>query len=144
MLDEAGPGIEAITFVPKRDHPHGGTFYVANQSFDLKESENVSAIFEIELPLRSTDASETVAKHIRQIVPKIPDMSGLTYVAITNSLLVISDGSNSFFEISMAGKIRDAKAFPGQNQEGIAFDDKGNIYVAQDSGGILKMRWLFE
>ena len=144
MLKEGGQGIEAITFVPKRDHPHGGTFYVTNQSYDLSDQEDVSAIFEIEVPLRSTDASETVARHIRQIVPMIPDMSGLNYSATSNSLLVISDATNCFFEISLSGKIKDAKAFPGQNQEGIAFDDKGNIYVAQDSGGILKMRWKFE
>lgn len=88
--------------------------------------------------------TDTVARHIRQIIPKIPDISGLTYSPLSKSLLVISDGTNSFFEFSLAGEIRDAKAFPAQNQEGIAFDNKGNIYIAQDSGGILKICWVFE
>jgi uncharacterized protein YjiK len=144
MLKEGGQGIEAIAFVPDSDRPHGGTFYVTNQSFDLSDQEDVSAIFHIELPLRSTSVSDTVAKHIRQIVPMIPDMSGLTYSAPTQSLLVISDAANCFVEISLSGEIRDAKAFPGQHQGGIAFDNKGSIYVAQDVGGILKMRWRFE
>ena len=81
-----------------------------------------------------------MARHIRQILPKIPDISGLNYSPLSKSILLISDGTNSFFEFSLTGEIRDARAFPGENQEGIAFDDKGNIYVAQDSGGILKMR----
>lgn len=142
MLKEGGSGIESITFVPRSGHPHGGTFFVANQSFNLKDSEELSAIFEIELPLRSE--TNTVARHIRQIIPKIPDMSGLNYSSASRSLLVISDATNSFFEISLSGEIRDAKAFPGQNQEGIAFDNRGSIFIAQDSGGILKLRWLFE
>jgi len=137
LLKEGGSGIEAITFVPKRRSKHGGTFYVANQSFDLATSEDISAIFEIEVPLRSD--TDTEARHVRQIMPRIPDMSGLNYSSLSNSLLVISDGSNSFFEISLSGEIRDARAFPGENQEGIAFDNKGNIYIAQDSGGILKL-----
>lgn len=142
VMNEGGSGIESITFVPNSRLPHGGTFYVANQSFELTPSDNVSAIFEIEVPLKSK--TETVARHIRMINPGIPDMSGLNYSSISNTLLVISDGSNSFFEISLTGVVKDGKAFPGENQEGIAFDTQGNIYVAQDSGGILKMQWLFE
>ena len=33
-------------------------------------------------------------------------------------------------------------AFPGDNQEGIAVDPAGFVYYAQDSGGIIKMKWL--
>jgi uncharacterized protein YjiK len=142
LLKEGGSGIESITFVPNLKKAHGGTFFVANQSWDLAAVEDGSALFEIELPLRSK--TETVARHIRHIDPGIPDMSGLNYSDLSNSLLVLSDGSNSFFEISLLGEVKDGKAFPGENQEGIAFDGKGNIYIAQGSGGILKMRWLFE
>ena len=34
-----------------------------------------------------------------------------------------------------------AYAFPGANQEGIAVDGEGFLYVAQDSGGIIKLKW---
>ena len=77
MLKAGGQGLEAITFVPKSRSKHGGTFLIANQSFDLNDREDISAIFEVEIPLRSK--TETVARHIRQIIPKIPDISGLTY-----------------------------------------------------------------
>ncbi len=52
-------GIEAITFVPDPDHPEGGTFYVANQALTLTDEHDVSAIFEVELPLRSNDATKS-------------------------------------------------------------------------------------
>jgi hypothetical protein len=32
-------------------------------------------------------------------------------------------------------------AFPGDNQEGLAMDSEGLVYIAQDTGGILKVRW---
>ncbi len=47
LLKAGEGGIEGITFVPKPGHPHGGTFYVANQSFDLTRAEDISAIFDI-------------------------------------------------------------------------------------------------
>lgn len=50
MLKEGGQGIEGITFIPKAGHKNGGIFLVANQSFNLADSTDVSAIFEIELP----------------------------------------------------------------------------------------------
>ena len=37
-----------------------------------------------------------------------------------------------------------AYAFPGDNQEGITADPNGFLYIAQDSGGILKLKWLRE
>ena len=97
MLKAGGQGIEAITFIPKAGHRHGGTFFVANQSFDLTDKEDVSGLFEIEIPLNSK--TDTVARHIRQILPKIPDISGLNYSPLSKSILLISDGTNSFFRI---------------------------------------------
>lgn len=140
-LKPGGQGIEAITFVPDSSHPEGGTFYVANQSFTLDNEEDPSAIFEVELPLRSRSNRNSQAKILRYFTPGIIDLSGLFYDCTNDYLYVISDATNTFFEITKDGDILKSYAFPGKNQEGIAVDMKGFLYIAQDSGGIIKLKW---
>ena len=142
VLKKGGQGIECIAFVPDASHPEGGTFYVGNQSFDLADSEDLSAVFEVEVPLRSCGAGEPTATIIRFLAPGVTDLSGIHYDRASDHLYVISDATNTFLEITRAGEVLRAFAFPGQNQEGIAVDEDGNVFVAQDSGGIVKMKWI--
>jgi myo-inositol-hexaphosphate 3-phosphohydrolase len=137
VLKAGGQGIEAITFVPDSNHPEGGTFYVTNQGLDLENKEDPSAIFEIEAPLRSGSAG---AKIIRYFSLGVLDLSGLYYDEINDHLCAISDAMNTFLEITRDGKIVRSYAFPGYNQEGIAVDREGFLYIAQDSGGIIKVK----
>jgi len=140
-LREGKEGIEAITFVPDAAHAQGGTFFVANQAFTLTDEEDVSAIFEVELPLRSGTGEPTI---IRSLSPGIIDLAGLFYDATSSHLFVVSDATNVLLEVSMDLEVLKAYAFPGDNQEGIAADSDGFLYIAQDSGGILKLKWLRE
>ena len=39
------------------------------------------------------------------------------------------------------GKIVKSYPLPGRDQEGITLDRAGSIYLAQDSGGIIKFTW---
>jgi hypothetical protein len=141
VLKAGGQGIEAITFVADSNHPQGGTFFVTNQGFDLDNNEDPSAIFELEVPLRPGSASDTVAKVVRYFSVGVIDLSGLFYDAISGHLYVVSDATNTLFEVTRQGKIVQAYAFPGENQEGIAVDANGFLYIAQDSGGIIKVKW---
>ena len=141
VLRKGGQGIECIAFVPDALHPEGGTFYVGNQSFDLADSEDLSAIFEVEISLRSHAAGNSTARIVRFFSPGVIDLSGIHYDTPSDRLYVISDATNAFLEITRTGKVLRAYAFPGANQEGIAVDEDGNVYVAQDSGGIVKMKW---
>jgi DNA-binding beta-propeller fold protein YncE len=141
VLKAGGAGIEAMTFVPDSHHPDGGTFYVANQGFDLNSTEDPSAIFEIEIPLKSDSAGDSTAKIVRFFTLGVIDLSGLHYDRVNDRLYVISDATNTFFEITKAGHIVRSYAFPGDNQEGITVDEEGFVYIAQDSGGIIKLQW---
>jgi uncharacterized protein YjiK len=140
VLKAGGQGIEALTFLPASDHPEGGTFFVANQGFDLDNKEDPSAIFELEVPLRSGSASDTAAKIVGYFSLGVIDLSGLCYDEKTGHVYAISDAANTLFEITREGKILQAFAFPGDNQEGIAIDANGFLYIAQDSGGIIKVK----
>jgi len=141
VLKPGGHGIEAIAFVPDSNHPEGGIFYIANQCFDLNNKEDPSAIFELEVPLRSSSHGGNRAKIVKYLPFSAIDLSALHYDEKSGHLYVMSDATNTLFEITTEGKILKAYAFPGDNQEGIAVDTRGFIYIAQDSGGIIKIKW---
>ncbi len=145
LLAEGGQGIEGLAFLADEAHPEGGTFLVANQAFTIGEAEDMSAVFEVVAPIRTgPEAGEAPAKIARALDLGVPDLSGLFYDADRDRLYVISDSKNLFMEATTDGQVLAAYAFPGANQEGIALDPEGYIYIAQDSGGILKHKWARE
>ncbi len=140
VMKKGGQGIEAITFVPDIGHPHGGTFFIANQSFELGKTDELSALFELTLPLKAKD--ETTITIMQCHLPDIVDLSGIFFNRESGYLMVISDKTNTLFEIHPSGNIGQRYSLPGKDQEGFTFDNNGLVYVAQDSGGILKLQRL--
>ncbi|HNS23066.1 MAG TPA: SdiA-regulated domain-containing protein [Sedimentisphaerales bacterium] len=139
LLRAGGEGIEALTFVPDPRHPEGGVFYVGNQAFTLSDEEDISAVFLVELPLRTRVGEPKITGYFS---PGIIDLSGLHYDPATDRILLISDATNLLLEYSRNHRLLNVYAFPGDNQEGVTVDSDGFIYIAQDSGGIVKLKWL--
>ena len=137
LMKAKGQGIEAITFVPDPGHPQGGTFFVANQSMKMKDPEDISGIFEVEVPLKVPGE----VKILRYFEPGIPDLSGLYYDAEDDRLYVISDATDQIMAYARTGKRLGLWTLSGNDQEGIAADAQGFLYIAQDSGGIVKLKW---
>ena len=144
IFQEGGNGIEGITFVPQPDHPEGGTFFVGNQSFSLEPGDEKSLLAEAVLPLKTARGKKGEARVLRVFPPGVIDISALHYCPESDTLFFASDASNTFYQIDRNWNYLRAKAFPGANQEGIALDGKGTMYIAQDSGGILVIgpHWL--
>jgi uncharacterized protein YjiK len=140
LLKAGGQGIEAITFVPDEKHPHGGTFFVANQCFTLTETDDVSAIFEVEVPLKS-GSTGSKATILRYFSLGVIDLAGLHYNAATGHIFVVSDATNTLFEIDKTGAILNAHALSGKDQEGITLLNNNQLFIAQDSGGIIRFPW---
>ena len=134
-VDEYDNGIESMAFVPDPNHPEGGTFYVGNQW-------DPPMIMEVLVPLKSSRAAETQARILRVLPFKMDDPAGMYYDPVTRRLNVVSDADNIFVEITLDGKLVKEYAFLGNDQEGICLDDEGYIYIAQDSGGILRVKDL--
>jgi len=141
LLKPGGQGVEAITFRPDASHPHGGTFYIANQSFDAEAAEDPSVICEVEVPLRASGPGPAPAKIVRCVSLGIADLAALRYDAKSDHLYVVSDMNNMLIETTCRGDVVAFWALPGDNQEGFAVDPKGYVYIAQDSGGIIKFKW---
>ena len=128
-------GVEALAFVPNALHPEGGTFFLGNQW-------DPSCIFEVRVPLRSSKAAEAEAKILRVLPVKLDDPAAMYYDPVRRRLNVLSDADNILIEVSLDGWLMAQYAFPGNDQEGLARDDEGYLYIAQDCGGIIKIKDL--
>lgn len=135
QTDSFDNGIEDIAFVPSINHPEGGTFYVSNQI-------DPPCILELLVPLKTTQFKSAEAKIIRVLPFKMDDPAAMYYDPKTRLLNVVSDFDNILVELTLNGKLVNQYAFLGDNQEGLARDEKGFLYIAQDSGGILKVKDL--
>lgn len=128
-------GIESIAFVPDPNHPEGGRFYIGNQW-------DPPCIMEVRVPLRSSRGKSAEARILRVLPFQLDDPAAMFYDSRTGYLNVVSDADNILVEITQEGKLIKEYAFLGDNQEGITRDNEGYLYIAQDSGGILKVKDL--
>jgi uncharacterized protein YjiK len=135
QTDSYDNGIESLAFVPDRNHPEGGTFYVGNQW-------DPPMIMEVLIPIRSARTPEAEAKIIRVLPFRMDDPAAMYYDPVTRRLNIVSDADNILVEITLAGRLVKEYAFLGNDQEGICRDDEGNLYIAQDIGGIIKVKDL--
>jgi uncharacterized protein YjiK len=126
-------GLESIAFVLDEEHPEGGTFYVGNQW-------DPSCIMEVFVPLKTSQAKTAEARIIRVVTRKIDDPAAMYYDYKTGLLNVVSDADNILVEITLDGKLVREYAFTGRDQEGLTRDDEGYLYIAQDLGGIIKIK----
>jgi uncharacterized protein YjiK len=99
-------------------------------------------IMEVALPLRSSREPEAEARIVRILPFRMDDPAAIFYDPETRLLNVVNDADNILVEITLRGRLVREYAFLGDNQEGICLDDERHLYIAQDSGGILKVKDL--
>ena len=139
LLKKGGMGIEAIAFVPNASHPEGGTFWVGNQSFSLKAKDEPSVVCEVVVPLRTQTAAVSEASIVNAYKMNFIDISGLAYDPQDDVLVLISDTTNLLVEMNRDGTILSKYLLPGDEQEGVTLDGLGYMYIAQESGTIIKL-----
>lgn len=139
LLKKGGMGIEAIAFVQDASHPEGGTFWVGNQSFSLKERDEPSVVCEVVVPLRTATERKSEGTIINAYKMNFIDISGLAYDPQDDRLVLISDTTNLLVEINRQGTILSKYLLPGDEQEGVTLDGLGYMYIAQESGEVIKL-----
>lgn len=139
LLKKGGMGLEAIAFVPDDSHPEGGTFWVGNQSFSLKPSAEPSVVCEVVVPLRSSTAKKAQGTIVQAYRMNFIDISGLAYDVQADCLVLISDTTNLLVELKLEGTVLSQYLLPGDEQEGVVLDGLGYMYIAQESGEIIKL-----
>ena len=101
-----------------------------------------SCIMEVLIPLKSSHAKIAEALILRVLTFDIKDPAAMHYDPKKKLLYVINDADNIFVELTLTGKMVKEYAFLGNDQEGIAWDEEGYLYIAQDIGGIIHVKDL--
>ncbi len=132
VLKKGSDGIEGIAL-------HNNKIYLSNQSDKLypKNDSSVIAIIDYDLKKRKQKI-ENIINH------GLTDISGLTFV--NDILYMISDDNNFIvsYDINKKKILKKDKLPKKFAQEGIAFDNKGNLFMADDKGQILKIKKYLE
>ncbi len=129
-------GIEGLIY-------YRGTVLVTNQSYTIVtetsgHKSDPSALLTVAPPKCQDCEAEIVFVDYQPYV----DLAAVSALSDSSNLFLISDEEDLLLEYNpVAGTIIEEFSLFGEDQEGLAFDDEGNMYIAQDSGGILKMNF---
>ena len=118
-------GLEGIVLIDSH-------VYISNQSNIAYPKEDASVIVILPYTIKKKKL-----KIIRILDHGLKDISGLTYYK--GDLYLVSDKKSTIYQYSFKVKriIKKKKLNKSHAQEGITFDKKGNLYIADDKGKIL-------
>ena len=133
--EQADPnqGFEGITFRDEQGSPGGGTFYLVHQR---KPARLVSLAFDPTGPARTIGAQDVVARHS---LKPFEDLTAVTWSETLGRLLVIADSDDRLLVVTPAGTIGAVFSLPGGQQEGLALESDGTLWVADEREGLFKI-----
>lgn len=124
IKDRKSHGIEGIAIV--EDY-----LYISNQSNKFLPKKDPSLLIKVKKSTRKKVAILELVEH------GYKDVSGLTYH--DKHLFMVSDSKNLLIKYSLKKqRVVGTAKLPKFAQEGVAFDDKGCIYFANDKGSVYK------
>jgi uncharacterized protein YjiK len=119
-------GFEGLAFRPERGRPGGGVFYLAHQRTPAMI---VGLSFDPAAPPGPLAAGAVVS---RWPLPDYEDLTAVTYADSIDRILVLTDKSDLILVLAKDGSVEAQVPVPGVQQEGLAVDAKGDIWVADD------------
>jgi hypothetical protein len=119
-------GFEGLAFRPDSGQPGGGMFYVTHQR---EPAEVVAMAFDLNRPAGLLGGD--VVKG-RWELTGYEDLTAITYVVELDRLLVVSDAKDVLIVLRTDGSVERDVPLPGKQQEGIAVDAEGNVWIADD------------
>ncbi|HVR72390.1 MAG TPA: SdiA-regulated domain-containing protein [Vicinamibacteria bacterium] len=119
-------GFEGLAFRPDPTQPGGGMFYLAHQR---EPAAVVALAFDVNRPAGALGAD--VVKG-RWELSGYEDLTAITWVAELDRLLAVSDAQDVVIVMRTDGTVERDLTIPGKQQEGIAVDAEGNVWIADD------------
>ena len=130
LLKDKEYGLEGITL-----SANGKLLFLSNQSRHKYPRNDPSVI----VIVKRDDLKKSKAEISGFIDPRKTDIAGLAYR--NGFLYMVSDSKNRLYRYNFKTKKIDLKRkLPKFAQEGITFDDRGNLYLTDDNGAVLKYR----
>ncbi|HSD67064.1 MAG TPA: SdiA-regulated domain-containing protein [Vicinamibacteria bacterium] len=126
-------GFEGIVFRAEAGHPGGGVFHLVHQR---KPARLVTIAFDPAGPERPLGAGDVLARH--GLKPHA-DLTAVAWSDALGRLLVIAESDDRLLVVSPDGAIDAAVALPGGQQEGLALDPEGALWVADERLGVLRL-----
>jgi uncharacterized protein YjiK len=127
-------GFEGLAFRLDAKQKGGGVFYLTHQRSPPLV---VGIAFDLQKHEKTIGADAVVA---RFKVEGFKDLTAATFAPTLNRLLVVADHKDRILVLRLDGTLDDEVVLPGLRQEGIALDDAGNLWIADDRGGLLRFR----
>jgi uncharacterized protein YjiK len=124
-------GFEGLAFREEPSRPGGGVFYLSHQR---TPPALVEIAFDIDRP--SGELGPDVVLSRWKLTGR-EDLTAVAFFAPRNRILVLSDAEDRILVMG-DGAVDEAVVLPGLQQEGLAFDGGGALWVADDRAGLLR------
>ncbi len=129
-------GFEGLVFKPEVGRPGGGVFYLTHQRGPAMV---VALAFDPAAAPTRLGAESVIA---RWTLSSYEDLTAVTYVPTLDRLVVVADAKDRMLVVRPdTGAIESEVPIPGRQQEGIAFDAAGTLWLADDlDKSVLKIK----
>lgn len=117
-------GFEGLAFQPDGTRPGGGVFYLSHQ----RQPAMIVALAFDPSAVTAIGAESVVARW----ASPYEDVTALTWVESLGRLLAATDAEDKLLVLRADGTVEAEYPLPGQQQEGLAFDANGALWVADD------------
>jgi uncharacterized protein YjiK len=125
-------GFEGLAFQEEDGRPGGGVFYLVHQRHPARL---VELTFDPANPPPTLGAGAVLSRHALR---PYEDLTAVTWSEHLRRLLVIAESADRLLIVSRGGGIDAVLALAGGQQEGLALDDAGTLWVADDRLGLLR------
>jgi uncharacterized protein YjiK len=123
---KANQGFEGLAFRPERGRPGGGVFYLAHQR---TPSMIVGLAFD---PAAAGGTLGGGAVVSRWPLADYEDLTAVAYAPSLGRVLVLTDKTDRILVLTENGGVESEVAVPGEQQEGLAVDANGDVWIADD------------
>jgi uncharacterized protein YjiK len=118
-------GFEGLAFRPDPTRPGGGIVYLSHQR-------SPAAVVGVAFDPATTTTIDAATLVSNWSVKDATDLSAIAYVPSIDRVVAIADSKDRLLVLRDDGSVQDEIPIPGQQQEGLAFDDKGSLWIADD------------
>jgi uncharacterized protein YjiK len=126
-------GFEGIVFRAEAGRPGGGVFHLVHQR---KPARLVTIAFDPTGEARTLGAADVLARHA---LKPHEDLTAVTWSETLGRLLVIAESDDRLLVVSPDGTIDAELPLPGEQQEGLALDPEGTLWLADERRGLLRL-----